>query len=97
MYPHSINLYRLKLELSTSLPPTLQRGSMAPLVHHFSPVTLYPPLLLLLLLLLAPPCPPMRVIAAVMFVASLLATSFSVMAKQERMWPRSRGSSQVCC
>ena len=32
-----------------------------------------------------------------MLVASLLATSFSVMAKQERMWPRSRGSSQRSC
>jgi hypothetical protein len=84
--------------------PTLHRGSIAPLVHHFSPCTTYspppplllllqqlPPLLLLLLLLF------WRVIAEVMLVASLLATAFSVMAKQERMWPRSSGSSQVCC
>jgi hypothetical protein len=39
----------------------------------------------------------MRVIAAVMFVASLEATSFSVIAKQERMLPRSSGTSHVCC
>jgi hypothetical protein len=77
---------------------------MAPLVHHFSPCTTYwpPPPLQQLLLLLPPPPPPLlllllRVIAEVMLVASLLATAFSVMAKQERMWPRSSGSSQVCC
>jgi hypothetical protein len=64
---------------------------MAPLVHHFSPLTLYPPSLPLLLLLLV------RVMAAVMLVASLLATSFSVMAKQERMRPRSSGSSHATC
>jgi hypothetical protein len=34
---------------------------------------------------------------AVMFVASLEATAFSVMAKHERMVPRSRGTSQRCC
>jgi hypothetical protein len=49
--------------------------------------------LLLLLLLFAS----LRVIADVMLVASLLATAFSVMAKQDRMWPRSSGSSHVCC
>jgi hypothetical protein len=127
-----------------SLPPSLlltwQRGSIAPLVHHFTPSTTYseaprlllpppaalPLLLPLLLLLLAAPPPTPRPsskppgllvglvglllgglllvevvragrMAEVILVASLLATAFSVMAKQERMAPRSSGSSHVTC
>lgn len=65
---------------------------MAPLVHHLSPRTTYEPPLLLLLAL-----PPTRLMDDVMLVASLLATSFSVIAKHERMVPRSSGSSHVTC
>jgi len=81
---------------------------MAPLVHHFSPCTTYDELLVMLLPAEAAATPPLPapkllllllslVMADVMLVASLLATAFSVMAKQDLIWPRSSGSSQVRC
>ena len=61
---------------------TAQRGSIAPLVHHLRPVMTY--------------SSPSRSIRVAMLVASLLATSGSVIAKAERMRPASSGSSQAC-
>jgi hypothetical protein len=59
---------------------TLHRGSPAPLVHHFRPLTTY--------------SPPSRVMLARMLVASDDATSGSVIAKHERISPASSGRSQ---
>mmetsp|Transcript_61769 Transcript_61769/g.147051 ORF Transcript_61769/g.147051 Transcript_61769/m.147051 type:complete len:296 (-) Transcript_61769:138-1025(-) len=62
----------------------LQRGSMAPDVHHLRPFSLYPS--------------PSRAIVEVMFVASDEATSGSVMAKHERAAPESSaGRNRSCC
>ena len=58
-----------------------QRGSIAPLVHHLRPLTTY--------------SSPSRSIRVAMLVASLLATSGSVIANAERIVPASNGSSQV--
>ena len=63
---------------------TLQRLLAAPEIHHFRPLTTYWPLF--------------RSILVWMLVASELATSGSVMAKQERISPSSRGlSHRSCC
>ena len=56
-----------------------QRGSMAPLVHHLRPSMTY--------------SSPSRVILVAMLVASLLATSGSVIANPDRICPASSGSS----
>jgi hypothetical protein len=61
-----------------------QRGSPAPEVHHLRPLITY--------------SSPLRTMEDWMFVASLDATSGSVMAKAERILPSSSGASQrVCC
>ena len=61
----------------------LQRGSPAPLVHHLSPLMTYPS--------------PSRVMLDWMFVASLLATSGSVMENALRISPFRRGISHCSC
>ena len=61
---------------------SLQRGSSAPLVHHLRPVMTY--------------SSPSRSIRVVMLVASLEATSGSVIANDERIVPASSGSSHSC-
>ncbi|MCY1466393.1 hypothetical protein D9M71_846900 [compost metagenome] len=58
---------------------TLQRGSQAPEVHHLRPLITH--------------WSPSRTAVAAMLVASEEATSGSVMAKAERISPRSSGSS----
>ncbi len=58
----------------------LQRGSVAFVVYHLWPLITY--------------WSPSRTIDALMFVASLDATSGSVIAKHERISPASSGSSQ---
>ena len=58
---------------------TLQRGSHAPDVHHLRPLITH--------------SSPSRTAVATMLVASEEATSGSVMAKEERISPRSSGSS----
>jgi hypothetical protein len=59
---------------------TAQRGSAAPEIHHLWPLMTY-----------SLPCRSMRV---AMLVASDEATSGSVIAKAERIWPSSSGLSQ---
>jgi hypothetical protein len=59
---------------------TLHRGSPAPLVHHLRPRMTY--------------SSPSRVMVERMLVASEEATSGSVMAKHERIFPSSSGRSQ---
>lgn len=63
----------------------LQRGSIAPEIHHLRPLITY--------------SSPSRVMSDSMLVASEDATAGSVMAKQERMSPESSGSSHCffCC
>lgn len=63
----------------------LQRGSLAPLAHHLRPSSTSVPL------------EGSARIDEVMLVASELATAGSVMQKQLRTVPRSRGSSQARC
>jgi hypothetical protein len=58
----------------------LQRGSIAPVVHHLRPLITY--------------SSPSRSMRALMLVASDDATSGSVIAKAERISPASNGSSQ---
>mmetsp|Transcript_89875 Transcript_89875/g.257465 ORF Transcript_89875/g.257465 Transcript_89875/m.257465 type:complete len:280 (-) Transcript_89875:16-855(-) len=67
-----------KLVLPSST-KTLHSGRMAPEIHHLWPLTTY--------------SSPSRSMRVEMFVASLLATPGSVMAKAERISPLSRGSS----
>src|SRR3954466_14167185 len=66
--------------LTPSTIEILQRGSAAPEMNHFRPETTYE-------------SPSSRIVVA-RFVGSDDATSGSVMEKQERISPRSRGSSQ---
>ncbi|MNQ16376.1 hypothetical protein D3C85_293740 [compost metagenome] len=59
---------------------TAQRGSAAPEIHHLWPLMTY--------------SSPWRSMRVAMLVASLEATSGSVIAKAERIWPSSSGLSQ---
>ncbi len=59
---------------------TAQRGSAAPEIHHLRPLMTY--------------SSPWRSMRVAMLVASLEATSGSVIAKAERIWPSSSGLSQ---
>ena len=82
-----IDCCRWRSALSGSLFPikinTLQRGSFAPDDHHLWPLITY--------------SSPSRTIDASILVASEDATAGSVIAKQERISPRSKGLSHCSC